>query len=473
MLNSELKTQALSIIAAVVMPVTVLQVFVACAHGDERVSPPNIVFIMADDLGYGDTGCYGQTLIQTPNIDRLGAEGLRFTQAYAGGPVCASSRAVLMTGLHNGHAPARDNVPHYATYLQDNDTTVAEILNTAGYRTGGVGKWSLGDAGTVGRATNQGFDTWFGYLNQDHAHYYFTEYLDDDEGRLELHGNGESRKHYSHDLLTDRALDFVSAATEDKRPFFLYVAYTLPHFSSRDEDKDGLAVPATAPYSDMDWDEHSKKYAAMIHMLDRDVGRIADQVDAGGLTNNTLIVFTSDNGGHSSVDSRFKTSGPLRGFKRDLTEGGIRVPFIARWPGTVPRNQITDEVIAFQDMLPTFADLAKTSVPQNIDGVSVVSVLKGGRLETPREYLYWDVGHCRSRYDQAVRWKNWKGICLGVGSDIQLYDLAVDIGETQDLAEEHPEVVQRIARIMGTAPSPSDRYRIGQIYKGKPLWKPN
>ncbi len=172
---------------------------------------PNIIFIMADDLGYGDLGCYGQKLIATPNIDRLASQGLRFTQAYAGGPVCTSSRAVLMTGLHTGHTPARDNVPHYATYLRDSDVTVAEVLKQAGYRCGGVGKWSLGDASTVGRATNQGFDTWFGYLNQDHAHYYFTEYLDDDEGRLGLRGNAKSHKYYSHDLLTERALKFTRA----------------------------------------------------------------------------------------------------------------------------------------------------------------------------------------------------------------------------------------------------------------------
>lgn len=449
------------------------QVFIARAFGDESATHPNIIFIMADDLGYGDLGCYGQTLIRTPNIDRLAANGLRFTQAYAGGPVCAATRAGLMTGLHNGHAPARDNVPHYASYLQDSDRTLAEVLKAAGYRTGGVGKWSLGDAGTVGRATNQGFDTWFGYLNQDHAHHYFTEYLDDDEGRLDLHGNGESHKRYSHDLLTDRALKFISAANEDKRPFFLYAAYTLPHFSSRDEDDDGLAVPSTEPYSGTAWDERSKKYAAMIHMLDRDVGRIVDLVDTSGLKNSTLVVITSDNGGHSSVAKRFNTNGPLRGFKSELTEGGIRAPFIVRWPGVVPANQDSDEVIAFQDMLPTFAELAGTQSPEGIDGVSIVKVLKGGKLETPREYLYWDYGHCRRRYDQAVRSGNWKGIRLGVGSDIQLYDLTNDSGETHDVAAQHADVVRRIVRIMETAPTPDERYTIGQIYSGKPLWKPD
>ncbi|MCA9068576.1 MAG: sulfatase-like hydrolase/transferase, partial [Planctomycetaceae bacterium] len=238
----------------------------------ETPSRPNIIFIMADDLGYGDLGCYGQPSIETPHIDRLAARGIRFTQAYAGSTVCAASRAVLMTGRHNGHAPARDNVPHYLSYLQENDVTLAEVLKQAGYRCGGVGKWSLGDAGTVGRATNQGFDMWFGYLNQDHAHYYFTEYLDDNEKRLELTGNSQSRKHYSHDLLTERALKFVRES--QAQPFFLYAAYTLPHFSAKEEDPHGLAVPSTDPYSQRGWDAKSKKYAAMIHRLDRDVGRI-------------------------------------------------------------------------------------------------------------------------------------------------------------------------------------------------------
>ncbi len=441
-------------------------------HSQTTASRPNIVFIMADDLGYGDLGCYGQEFIETPNIDRLAREGIRYTQAYAGGPVCTASRAVLMTGLHNGHAPARDNVPHYRTYLQDDDLTVAEQLKKAGYRCGGVGKWSLGDAGTVGRATNQGFDRWFGYLNQDHAHYYFTEYLDDDEGQLRLDGNSESRTHYSHDLLTDRALKFIDDKADDDRPFFLYAAYTLPHFSSPHEDPHGLAVPTTQPYSKHDWSDQAKKYAAMIHRLDLDVGRIVNRIEAQGIRNETLIVFTSDNGGHKKVDERFTTNGPLRGYKRDLTEGGIRVPFIASWPQTIPTNLTSEQVIAFQDMLPTFSQLAAVDVPENCDGISILGSLKGGKLADRDEPLYWDYGHCRTRYDQAVRLDRWKGIRLGVNSAIQLYDLSSDIGETLDVAPEHPEIVQQISEIMATAVTPHDAYPIGQVYRGKPIWKP-
>ncbi len=436
----------------------------------ESVDRPNIIFIMADDLGYGDLGCYGQQLISTPRIDQLAAEGIRFTQAYAGGPVCTASRSVLMTGLHNGHTPARDNVPHYSTYLQESDITIAELLKQAGYRCGGVGKWSLGDAGTVGRATNQGFDTWLGYLNQDHAHYYFTEYLDDDEGRVEFAGNAASRTHYSHDLLTHRALEFIRESKD--KPFFLYLAWTLPHFSAAQEDPDRLTIPSTAPYSKKAWSEQSKKYAAMVHRLDVDVGRIMDLVDEMELAENTLIIFTSDNGGHATVSKRFNTSGPLRGFKRRLTEGGIRVPFIARWTGSIPTHKTSDEVIAFQDILPTFTELAGVKSPQGIDGISVVKALRGGKIDSTREFLYWDYGHCRRRYDQAVRWKDWKGIRLGTDGRIQLYDLATDLSESHDVATKNPDVVRRIAKIMHSAATPSQRYPIGKLYNGGPLWTP-
>ncbi len=432
-------------------------------------SRPNIVFIMADDLGYGDLGCYGQQQIRTPNIDRLATEGLRFTQAYAGGPVCTPSRSVLMTGLHNGHTPARDNIPHYHTYLQEKDVTVAEVLKKAGYRCGGFGKWSLGDTGTAGRATNQGFDTWFGYLNQDHAHYYYTEYLDDNDGRLELTGNTSSRAHYSHDLIAERALGFIRE--DNHRPFFLYGAFTLPHFSSESEDPDGLAVPSTEPYADKTWSAKAKKYAAMIHRLDRDVGRIQSSLENLGLAENTLVIFTSDNGGNESTPEHLSTNGPLRGFKRDLTEGGIRVPLIARWPGRIPAGATSDEVIAFWDMMPTFAELAGTEASPGIDGVSIVDALAGGRITNPHEYLYWDYGHCRDRYDQAVRMGNWKGIRLGSGSEIELYDLKMDIGEKTNVAATHPDVVRKIEALMEEAVRPDERYPVGSVYKGKPIWR--
>src|SRR5690625_3257541 len=381
------------------------------AQDIQNQSQPNIIFIMADDLGYGDLGVYGQTLIKTPNIDQLANEGMKFTQAYAGGHVCTTSRSVLMTGLHNGHTLARDNIHHYTTYLEEEDITIAEVLKKAGYKTGGVGKWSLGDAGTIGRATNQGFDFWLGYLNQDHAHYYYTEYLDYNDDRLELPDNEILRNHYSHDILTNGALQFIRDSKS--APFFLYVAYTLPHFSSETEDEHGLAVPSIAPYTDKEWPESAKKYAAMVDMLDRDVGRIALLVDELGLKNNTLIIFTSDNGGHHTVWSDIDTNGPLRGYKRDLTEGGIRVPFIARWPDVIPEKSTNDEVIGFQDMMPTFAELAGIRLTEDVDGFSVMDAGKGKSMDAPHEYFFWDYGHARSRCDQAVRMRTWKGVRVG------------------------------------------------------------
>lgn len=461
------------------LAVALLLTFAAEAASEGK---PNVVFLMADDLGYGDPGCYGGTTIATPNIDRLAREGIRFTQAYSGGCVCTPARCVLMTGMHNGHAAARDNVPHYHTYLTEKDVTIAEILKSQGYRCGGVGKWSLGDAGTEGRAMNQGFDSWFGYLNQDHAHYYYPEYLDDDEGRLELKGNGATRRRYSHDLMTERALRFIRESKAG--PFFFYGAFALPHFAARDEDPHGFTVPSTAPFSDRAWDERSKKYASMVHMIDRDVGRIVDLIDQLGLKEQTLVIFTSDNGGHKTIHDRFKTSGPLRGFKRTLYEGGIRVPFIARWPGLVPAGITSDAIIAFQDMLPTFAALAGVTptvqargseirfntTSTSVDGINVIDSLKGGPTPENRGRLYWDYGHCRGKqYTQAVRLGDWKGI-RNSGSVMELYDLATDPGETTNLSASRPDIVAKISTIMSQAAEPNSRYKIGKVYRGKAIW---
>jgi arylsulfatase A-like enzyme len=432
---------------------------------------PNIIFIMADDLGYGELGCYGQTLIQTPNIDRLAAQGIRFTQAYAGSTVCAPSRGILMTGLHNGHAPVRDNVPHYPSYLRDGDITIAEVLKQADYRCGGIGKWSLGDPNTEGRPTNQGFDSWLGYLNQDHAHYYYPEYLDEGEGRRELPGNSRRKAHYSHDLMTEWALQFIRES--QAQPFFLYAAYTIPHYANSAEDQTQFPVPSDAPYADRSWTQAEKNCAAMISLLDADVGRIVKLTQELKIDKNTLIVFTSDNGPWSgAVTDSFHSSGSLRGSKRSLYEGGIRVPFIAAWPGVIPPNRLSHDVISFWDMLPTLAEVAGVPAPKDIDGISVWRALKGKALLQTHPYLYWDYGHCRARYDQAVRLGDWKGIRLGLASEIQLYKLQSDVQEELNVADQHPAIVQQIAEIMQTAATPSERYPIGKIYRGQPIWQP-
>ncbi|MCA9232675.1 MAG: arylsulfatase, partial [Planctomycetales bacterium] len=389
----------------------------------------------------------------------------------AGGCVCTPSRSCLMTGLHGGHTPARDNIPHYHTYLQEEDVTMAEVLQQAGYHCGGVGKWSLGDAGTVGRATHQGFDKWFGYLNQDHAHHYYPEYLDDDEGRLDLKGNSKSHAHYSHDLLTDRALEFIRSSKE--KPFFLYCAYTVPHFGSPTEGPTRLPVPSDAPYSDKPWEQKAKNYAAMITRLDGDIGRIVRLVEELGLTQNTLFVFTSDHGPWSGMPKLFHSAGPLRGEKRQLYEGGIRVPFIVRWAGHVPSGKVSNEVVAFWDMLPTFAELAGVDPPQGLDGISVAAAFKGESVPAKREYLYWDYGHNRETYHQAVRIGDWKGIRNGQGEPIELYDLSKDVAEELNIAADHPQVVSNIEALMSSAVTPNARYEVGKLYQGSPIWKPS
>jgi arylsulfatase A-like enzyme len=443
----------------------VLPVLIGCFTAGllQAAEKPNIVFIMADDLGYGDLGCYGQTLIRTPNIDRLAAEGIRFTQAYAGSTVCAPSRCCLMTGMHNGHGRIRDNLPH-GVFLRNEDVTVAEVLKQAGYRTGGVGKWSLGDAGTAGRATNQGFDRWFGYLNQDDAHFFYPPFLDDNEGRLELPDNPRTRAHYSHDLFTNRALAFIRDATEngraDSAPFFLYAAYTVPHYASPREDPTEYSINSDEPYQSEDWDPRSKKYAAMVTRLDRDVGRIVALIDALGLTEKTLIVVTSDNGAYGPAPAMFKSGGPLRGVKRDLYEGGIRVPFIACWPQRIPAGKTSDEMIAFWDILPTFAELAGVKPPAGLDGKSAVDALLGRPRGASHDYLYWDYGHTRGKYLQAVRMGRWKGVRNGADRPIELYDLISDIGEKHDVAGEQASVVSKIDEIMKKAMIPSQDYPI-------------
>ncbi|MGK0240405.1 MAG: arylsulfatase A-like enzyme [Candidatus Pelagisphaera sp.] len=460
----------LSGIAPSIWAIYACSVFMVLGFGER----PNIVLIMADDLGYGDLGCYGQAKIQTPNIDALARGGIRFKQAYAGGPVCTSSRSVLMTGLHNGHTPARDNVPHYNTYLKDGDVTIAEVLKSSGYRCGGIGKWSLGDPGTEGDATKQGFDMWFGYQNQDHAHYYFPEYLDDSEaegGRAVYPGNSQSRSVYSHDVMTDRALEFIEESAE--APFFFYAAYTVPHFSNKSEDPDRLSVPSLGEYADKPWSLAAKKYAAMVSRLDRDVGLIVDLIEKLWLSENTMIIFTSDQGPFEGGPSEeLNSNGPLRGAKRSLYEGGIRVPFIVRWNGRIPAGETSDEVIAFWDMLPTLSEVAEVRLVPHGDGQSVLDAFLGKPLSEKRDYLYWDYGHSRKRYDQAVRLGDWKGIRLGMDEPIQLYHLIRDPGEARNVASQNSNVVNRVAAIMKTAAEPDDRYEIGKRYNGKPIWKP-
>lgn len=434
---------------------------------------PNVIFIMADDLGYGDLGCYGQEKIRTPNIDRLAAEGMRFTQAYAGSSVCAPSRSSLMTGFHNGHNCIRDNLPH-GVYLRPDDFTVAELFKQAGYSTGGVGKWGLGVPGSWGLPNRQGFDYWYGHINQDQAHFYYPDFLwendelvllqemvmDNEVGKLKGNRGGENR-FYTHDLFTQKALSFVEQHQED--PFFLYLSYTIPHFSDYPKDTpEHFIVPSDEPYTDEAWPQIAKNYAAMITRMDGDVGKLMALLKELGIDENTLVIFTSDNGPYTGVPTPiefFNSNGPFKGGKRDLYEGGIRVPFIARWKNVIPAGAVNDKIIAFWDVLPTFADIiGRPAVPET-DGLSFFPGLKGGK-GAEHDFLYWDYGHVRPTFKQAIRHGKYKGILIeseGL-SRFELYNLEEDPGEEENIAGRHPELVAGLKRRMAEAYAPTDDY---------------
>ena len=429
---------------------------------------PNIIIILADDLGYGDIGCYGQQIIRTPNIDRMAAEGMRFTDHYAGSTVCAPSRCCLMTGLHTGHAFIRgnDRIP-----LRPSDRTMAELLKQAHYSTGIIGKWGLGEPDTTGIPNRKGFDYWFGYLNQRHAHNYYPEYLWQNQERFPLKnivrpvnppgGVAIERIEYSHDLFTRRALQFID---ENKANlFFLYLAYTIPH-ANNEANQLGMEVPSLEPYTQMDWPEPQKAHAAMITRMDSDVGRLFKKLKELALDKNTLVIFTSDNGPHKEGGADpefFNSSGPLRGFKRDLYEGGIRVPMIARWPGMIKAGTNSDHISAFWDFLPTCCELAGIEKPDNIDGISFLPTLLGRKDQQQKhKYLYWEFHEQGKK--QAIRMNDWKGVRLNVASNldapIELYNLKDDLSEENNVAAKHPEIVERISRYMKTAHADSQNW---------------
>jgi len=448
---------------------------------------PNIIFILADDLGYGDLGCYGQKEIATPNIDRIAKEGLIFTDHYAGSTVCAPSRCALMTGLHTGHCWIRGNalVP-----LRPSDVTVAELLKKAGYTTGIIGKWGLGEAGTTGIPNKKGFDYWFGYLNQRHAHNYYPEFLWRNQEKIAVLGNqlpagssvedriggwGRSVKQatYSGDLFTKEAIAFVeqNCATPDKspdkkgRPFFLYLAYTIPH-ANNEAGQNGMEVPSLGRYADKDWPAPQKGHAAMITRMDADIGKLMAKLKEVGIDKNTLVLFSSDNGPHKEGGGDpnfFKSAGPLRGYKRDLYEGGIRVPMLARWPGKIKAGSKTNHISAFWDFLPTCCELVGIETPKGTDSISILPTLLGEpQKQKKHEFLYWEFHEQGKK--QAVRIDDWKGVRLNVAKNpdgpIELYNLKADIGEQKDLTAERTEVAEKIKKYLETARTPSENWPI-------------
>jgi arylsulfatase A-like enzyme len=471
------------------------------APADQRT--PNVVFVIADDLGYGDLGSYGQKKIRTPNLDRMAAEGMRFTQHYSGSPVCAPSRCVLMTGRHPGHAFVRDNrewKPEGQHPIPADPITLARLFRANGYATGGFGKWGLGGPGSTGEPLRQGFDRFFGYNCQAHAHNFYPTYLWDNDRRVTLDNpeigipqklpNGAdpdntasyrayAGNQYSADLIFEQARRFVRDHRD--RPFLLYVPTTVPHLALQ-VPEDSLAeylgqwpdppyvggtgyLPHRAPRA---------AYAAMVTRMDREVGRIMDLVRELGLDHDTIFVFTSDNGPLyerlAGTDSDFfQSAGPLRGRKGSLYEGGFRVPMIVRWKGHIAPGTVSDRVTGFEDWLPTLMELigAADSVPTGIDGSSFAPTLFGHE-QPPRPFLYREFPSYGGQ--QSVRIGDWKGVRQNLNPrgknappprlDIELYNLSDDVGETTNVAAEHPDIVARIERLLREQHTPSPDFPI-------------
>lgn len=431
---------------------------------------PNIVFILADDLGMYELGCYGQKKIRTPNIDKLAADGMRFTQFYTGNAVCAPSRCVLMTGKHAGHAFIRDNMsvkPEGQYPIPADSVTVAKLLKTGGYTTGAAGKWGLGPMDSTGSPLKQGFDMFFGYNCQGHAHNYYPSWLWKNDKKINLEGNNDSfsGKTYSHDLMEAEALAFIKENRE--KPFFLYVPFTIPHLSLQvpDDSLDEYRGKwEETPFEGGKGGYGPQKYpraayAGMVTRMDRSVGRIMELIKQLKLDDNTIVFFSSDNGpigGYAGTDAKFFESlGPLRAMKGSLYEGGIRTPFIVRWPGKVKPGSTSDLVGSFCDVLPTLCDLAGVSIPKEIDGLSVAPTILGKGQQAQHEFFYWEFPSGGGQ--QAVRMGDWKGVRQNMSKKIvtELFNLKDDVGETTNLADKQPKIVAKMEAIMKREHTPS------------------
>lgn len=445
---------------------------------------PNLIFILADDLGYGDLGCFGQEKIVTPRLDQMAAEGMKFTQFYAGSTVCAPSRCVLMTGQDTGHCRIRGNGPEEAQTLQPEDITVAELLKGQGYNTALIGKWGLGELGSTGHPNKKGFDYFYGYLNQRHAHNYYPPFLVRDstvvpltnrpdprwdsmriERGWEKNGAGfaepDGRLAYSHDLFVEESLKWVREQSESENPFFLYLPLTIPHANNEGTrgTGNGQEVPDYGIYETESWPEPNKGQAAMITRMDRDIGRLLDLLSELNLDKETLVFFTSDNGHHKEGGNDpefFDANGPLRGMKRDLTEGGIRVPTIAFWPGKIEAGSVTDHIAGFTDWMATTCDLSGATLPEGTQSISFLPTLLGNPDEQKEhEFLYWEFYERGSK--QAVRFGDWKAIRKPMfDGKLELYNLSEDLGEENNLADSNPEKVAQAIQYLeeGHVPNP-------------------
>jgi len=413
--------------------------FLAGSADAAEPAKPNVIFILCDDLAMGDLGCYGQARIKTPHLDQLAKEGVRFTQAYTGAPVCAPSRAVLLTGRHTGHGPIRANheiKPEGQLPLPPNTFTVARLFKDHGYATACTGKWGLGMFDSPGSPLKVGFDHFFGYNCQRHAHSYFPAYLYRDDQRIAL-----DRKTYAQNLIADDTLAWVKASKD--RPFFLYYALTLPHTK--------LEIDDLGEYARTDWSPEQKTYAAMVTRMDRDIGRLLTLLKELKLDENTLVVVAGDNGSAFAPDSAlgkfFNQSCGLRGFKRSVYEGGLRQACIARWPGTTPAGRVCDEPWAFWDFLPTCQDLLGVKPDAaKTDGASVLPLLRG-QAGPRRTCFYWEL-HEGGRFIQAVRFGDWKAVKNGLAAPVELYDLKADPSETRNVAAGNAAVLAQAADLL-------------------------
>ena len=429
-------------------------VLAAAASVFSQGAKPNIIYLLADDLGYGDLGSYGQKLIRTPRLDRMAQEGMRFTQHYAGAPSCQPSRTVLMTGLHGGHTFIRANskLP-----LRAADRTFPSALKEAGYATGAVGKWGLGELDSTGAPAAKGFDEFFGFIDQSHAHTHYPDHLWKNGQRVDIPENKNGgRAVYSQDLFIRETLDFVRRHRD--RPFFFFGAFTLPHAEVA-VPEDSLAeyrgqwpepkpFPGAKTYSAQT--EPRAARAAMITRLDRDIGRLLDLLDELKLSENTLVIFSSDNGPITAGGQDpefFDSNGPLRDLKFTLYEGGIRVPMLARWPGRIARGSESTLVSDFADMFPTFATLAGAKIPAGLDGVSLVPTLTGQPArQALRDHFYWEAAP-----QQAVRRGDWKAYRAAPDRPVELYHLATDVGESKNVASAEPTVAAALEKLLTTA----------------------
>lgn len=432
----------------------------------------NVIFILSDDLGYGDLGCYGQKTLKTPNIDKLAMDGIKFTQHYAGAPVCAPSRCALITGKHVGNCSVRGNQPE-GQLIKQEEVTLPEVFKKAGYKTAIVGKWGMGNAPEPNDPLINGFDHHFGYVNMWHAHNFYPEFLYKDAEKVfypnvtgetpkgnypEGVGYASVRKVYAPDEFDRAGLQFVENMKDE--PFFLYFAINTPHGNSEyKDDGKGMEVPDTKAFDGESWPNAEKRFAEMIRRLDLTVGKFRDKLVELGIDKNTMIVFASDNGPHNESghdDKFFDSNGPLKGKKRDLYEGGIRVPLIVNYPGKIKANQTSNEVFAFWDFLPTMSDMLGMEVPKESNGISFLPTLLGKKQTKKHKYLYWEFYEEHGK--QAVLWKNWKAIKLNTNianqTRIELYNLNTDLGENVNLASSNPKLVKKLSKMMDKAHKP-------------------